>query len=160
MDTVVTNDAVIEAEEGRTLSDTSVIRLPVLPVRTDPINSVESAMRVLSFLKWKEPPAEEGKGRTAFAVLGGNRETGEVWVMAAIEGGAAPDHEHLPGGRYGELIITLAGTLEDTTDSGQEVQVGAGQILVHGDMTTHAPRASKFWLGIYHQPRGSRVIKG
>ena len=127
---------------------------PGLP--TGDFTSIDDVTARLSSLKWRVYPGESG-GKTAFTILGGNKETGELHVLAAIEGGSAPEHEHLAGGTYGELILTIAGELEDVSDDGEPVVLKPGQMLVHRGGSVHVPRASRFWFGYYHQPRGSRL---
>lgn len=130
---------------------------PSLP--TGDFSSIDDVLAKLSSLKWRVYPAGEGDaaGKTAFTVLGGNKETGEVHILAAIERGAAPRHEHVEGAAYGELILTIAGELEDIADDGEHVILRPGQMLFHRGGSIHAPRASTFWLGYYHQPRGSKL---
>ena len=94
----------------------------------------------------------------AYAILGGNRETGEIYVLAVIQNSVAPRHLHREGAEYGEKIGTFAGELRDVDDEGREVTVGPDDVLYHGPGTVHAPRA-KFWFGYYHQPRGSAIVK-
>lgn len=127
---------------------------PSLP--TGDFRSIDDVTSRLSWYKWKVYPSPDG-GKTAFTILGGNKETGELHVLAAIEGGAAPRHEHLDGGPYGEMILTIAGELEDLTDDGEPIVLRPGQILMHRGGSVHAPKASRFWLGYYHQPRGSKL---
>ena len=130
------------------------MNLPTLPL-TD-LKSIDDVRERLAWFKWKVYDSPAG-GRTAFTILGGNKETGELHVLAAIEGGAAPEHEHQDGGPYGELILTISGELEDVTDDGKPIVLRPGEILMHRGASIHAPRAPRFWLGYYHQPRGSRL---
>ena len=132
------------------------MNLPKLPLLDADFRSIDDVLARLPMYKWKAYPTPEG-GRTAFTILGGNKETGELHVLAAIEGGSAPEHEHLDGGAYGELIMTIAGELQDVTDEGEPVTLKPGQMLFHRGASVHVPRASGFWLGYYHQPRGSRL---
>ena len=97
-----------------------------------------------------------GKGRLRH--LGGNKETDEIFVLAALEKASAPAHEHIPGGPYGELIHTLSGELHDYTDDGEKVVLIPGETLMHAGATKHEPWAIGFWLGFYHQPRGQRTL--
>ena len=127
---------------------------PALP--TGDFHSIDDVIARLPSLKWRVYPSDDG-GKTAFTVLGGNKETGEVHILAAIERGSAPRHEHVDGGAYGELIMTIAGELEDIADSGEHVILRPGQMLFHRGGSIHTPRASTFWFGYYHQPRGSRI---
>ena len=130
--------------------------LPSLPCGD--FQSIDDVTTKLPFYKWRVHETPEG-GRTAFTVLGGNKETGELHVLAAIERGSAPEHEHVDGGTYGELILTIAGEMQDVTDEGEPVVLRPGQVLVHRGGSVHVPRASTFWFGYYHQPRGSRLTK-
>lgn len=124
---------------------------PTLPLGN--FTSMYQVLEMLPDLKWRL------HGQTAFAIIGGNKETGELHVLAVIEHGSAPEHEHIDGGPYGELIITISGELEDVDDDGVPVMLGPGQMLIHRGATVHTPKASNFWFGYYHQPRGSRLIK-
>ncbi len=80
--------------------------------------------------------------------------TKEIWAVATVENWGSPRHRHNPGGIYGELVITLAGCLEDVTDGGETVQCVPGTALWHAGNTVHQA-VGQFWAGIYHQPRGS-----
>lgn len=118
----------------------------------------------LEGLKWKVEEVEGldgGIGRIAFAVIGGNKSTGEIHVLAALENAAAPHHKHGPpslGNQYGELIISIAGELEDEDDATKPVMLGPGMHLVHAPGTHHRPRAPRFALVYYHQPHGSKLM--
>lgn len=131
--------------------------LPTAPVNPSELNNLDAVLAAFPFLRWKTHTGPDGQGRTAFAILSGNKETGEIWVLAVIEGTNAPEHEHLDGGPYGELIWTLAGELEDVADDGTPVRLGPGSVIVHKGGSAHSPRAT-FWFGGYHQPRGSRLV--
>lgn len=107
-------------------------------------------------LKWRVDADAEGRG-TAYAVLGGTRATGEIYVFAVIADATAPRHLHRGGADYGEKIGTFVGALHDFDDAGNPVVIGPSDVLYHGPGTVHAPRA-QFWFGYYHQPRGSELI--
>lgn len=77
-----------------------------------------------------------------------------VCAVATVENWGSPRHEHNAGGLYGELVITLAGALADTSDDGEEVLCVPGTAIYHAGGTIHQPEGD-FWAGIYHQPRGS-----
>ncbi|MEK7552294.1 MAG: hypothetical protein AAB534_02655 [Patescibacteria group bacterium] len=109
-------------------------------------------------LKWKVHPSADGKGRTAYAVVSGNRETGELWVMAVIENCTVPKHRHNSGGKYGEMILTISGALYDTIAHGHEVIYSSGSVVFLPEDSVHAPHAV-FWHGLYHQPRGSTLVE-
>lgn len=128
--------------------------LPTLPLGD--FKSIDDVKEKLPWYKWRVYDAPGG-GKTAFTVIGGNKETGELHVFAAIEGGDAPEHEHIDGGPYGELILTIAGELHDHTDEGEPVVLRPGQVLMHRGGSIHVPRAPQFWFGYYHQPKGSRL---
>jgi hypothetical protein len=130
---------------------------PSLP-RGD-FRSIEDVQQKLPSFKWRVHDTPEG-GRTAFTVIAGSKETGELHVFAVIERGTAPEHEHVDGGPYGELVITIAGELEDVTDDGEAVVLRPGQVLFHRGGSVHAPKSSTFWFGYYHQPRGSKLTRG
>ena len=107
-------------------------------------------------LKWRVDADDAGRG-TAYAVLGGDRSTGEVYIFAVIAESTAPRHLHRPGADYGEKIGTFVGELIDVDDEGNPVVIGPSDVLYHGPGTVHAPRA-QFWFGYYHQPRGSELV--
>ncbi len=122
--------------------------------------SVSEVVEKLPRFRWKVQEPSSG-GKIAYAVISGNKETGEVWVLAILENAAAPRHEHVAGGPYGEWILTIAGCLQDVDDSGKEIHLYPGDMLFHGGGTIHTPKPSSagnnaFWFGLYHQPRGSR----
>lgn len=107
-------------------------------------------------LNWKTDLDEFGNG-SAYAIVGGNRETGELFVFAILQNAAAPAHRHGPGEEYGEKIGTFFGAIEDVTDDGRPIEVGPDDVLYHAPGSIHQPRA-KFWFGYYHQPRGSEIV--
>jgi hypothetical protein len=105
-------------------------------------------------LQWQVEVDTAGGRVRALAPLFVDRTTGEIWAVAAVERWGSPRHLHNPGGIYGELVITLAGALDDTTDDGVPVQCVPGTALYHAPNTIHQATGA-FWVGIYHQPRGS-----
>jgi hypothetical protein len=107
-------------------------------------------------LRWTVEVDEKGDG-CAYAILGGKREAGEVYVLAVIQNSTAPRHTHRPGGEYGEKIGTFLGELLDKDDEGNDITIGPTDVHIHHSPSPHAPSA-KFWFGYYHQPRGSQVV--
>lgn len=122
-----------------------------------PLRSLDEVVATYQLYKWQIKPGATGTGRMAYAVVSGNKETGEIFVLAVLEDATAPRHRHHDGGLYGEWIITISGRLIDVTDDGQEIILPPGTTLHHMGNTVHAPRAT-FWFGFYHQPRGSSVV--
>ncbi len=109
-------------------------------------------------LRWRV--SESGPiGRVAYAVIDGNKQTGEIHILVAMEKAAAPLHEHLSGGTYGELILTFDGELDDVTGEGQPIKLLPGMHLIHEPNSRHQPKTSTFWFGYYHQPCGSKLIE-
>jgi hypothetical protein len=86
----------------------------------------------------------------AWAVVASDPQSGEAWAIAALDDASLPPHQPNPGGPYGELLFTLVGELIDT--------VGAGRIRFHSPDTMSTPRATGFWAGLYHQPRGVTAV--
>ena len=105
-------------------------------------------------LQWQVENDPAGCRARAVAPLHLDRATGEIWAVAVAENWGSPRHLHNPGGIYGELVITLAGSLDDVTDDGVAVQCTPGTALYHAPNTIHQATGA-FWVGIYHQPRGS-----
>ena len=91
---------------------------------------LEDVLNSHRHLKWKVHPSPDGTGQTAYAIVSGNKDTKECWIMAVIEKCAAPKHQHNPGGIYGEMILTIAGELHDIRDDGVPV-ISAKQSLCH-----------------------------
>ena len=109
-------------------------------------------------LQWRvERDNEFGKAR-ALAVFHLDQQTGEIWAIGALEQATAGKHVHNPGGLYGELVITLAGALNDIVDGGGPVELRTGSVLFHGPNTTHQASADVYWAGLYHQPRGCTPV--
>lgn len=106
--------------------------------------------------RWKVHQTNGG-GRYAYAVLSGNRQTGEIWVLEVMENCTAPEHIHAVSEQYGELVFILDGWLTDLTDTGQTVVLGKGGVLMHNTPRPHAPSA-RFAVLLFHQPRGSRLV--
>lgn len=120
------------------------------------MKTIAEVLAAFPSLKWRVDGDPEGSG-TAYAVLGGNRASGEIYVFAVIADSVAPRHRHREGADYGEKIGTFVGELLDHDDEGNPVVIGPSDVLYHGPNTTHAPRA-RFWFGYYHQPRGSELV--
>lgn len=137
--------------------------LPATGGGIQPIASVAAAVELLKGLNWKcqEVPGYKDASRSGhlgYAVLGGNPKTGDILVMAVIENAAAPKHRHREGAHYGERIWTLTGALHDVADNGTPVILTPESgLLVHGPGTIHQPWA-EWWIGWYHQPRGSEIL--
>lgn len=108
--------------------------------------------------KWRRGPTKDG-GLSAYAIIGGNQETGEINVLFALERGSAPEHEHLDGGPYLEFTGLFGGVMEDIDDSGEVVTLLPGYTLMHrgGAGRIHAPSTKTFCWGYYHQPKGMRL---
>jgi hypothetical protein len=110
-------------------------------------------------LQWRvERDNEFGKAR-ALAIFELNQTTGEIWAIGALEEATAGKHVHNAGGLYGELVITLAGELNDVTDGGEPVKLRTGSVIFHGPDTTHQANTDSYWAGLYHQPRGCTPVK-
>lgn len=120
------------------------------------MRSIAEVVASMGQLKWRVDTDSAGNG-TAYAILGGIKETGEIYVLAVIQNSVAPRHLHREGGDYGEKIGTFVGELYDIDDLGNPVVIGPSDVLIHGPGTVHAPRAN-FWFGYYHQPRGSVLV--
>jgi hypothetical protein len=122
----------------------------------DSIRSVQGVMEKLGplGLKWQVESDPANRRVRALAPLFANPETKEIWAVAAVENWGSPRHLHNPGGIYGEVVITLAGELDDIADDGTPVKCTPGTVLYH-DVNTIHQATGPFWAGIYHQPRGS-----
>ncbi|MCA9727960.1 MAG: hypothetical protein KC729_09780, partial [Candidatus Eisenbacteria bacterium] len=112
------------------------------------MQSSRDVLATFAKLNWKTDLDEEGNG-SAYAIVGGNRETGELFVFAILQNAAAPAHRHGDGEDYGEKIGTFFGELEDETDDGRPVRIGPDDVLYHAPGSIHQPRA-EFWFGYYH----------
>lgn len=117
------------------------------------VTTLDGVIAFFSKLTWKVIDLAGG-GRSAFAVIGGDKSTGDIVVIACIEGGTTPLHVH-PGG---EVIHTWAGMLMFDAELGGALY----ELLPNTTMklepdSQHAPRAD-FWVGIYRQPKGSTLV--
>lgn len=123
-----------------------------------PITSVATAMDALPHLKWQVQHREDG-GVVAFVKLHGGREEHDFLILTALERARTMPHEHLGNpGDEGELIMSLAGELYDVTDDGKETILRPGDKLRHAAGSRHAPFAPVFWLGLYRQKIGNRIV--
>jgi hypothetical protein len=93
-------------------------------------------------------------GKRVTGVVSTDRQTGGVWSFVALERASTGSHRHNSGGLYGELLITLAGELQDEMDDGTAVTLNRGAVLFHAADTAHNAKARRYWAGITHQPRG------
>jgi hypothetical protein len=98
--------------------------------------------------------ATSGGGSRATAVLAADPLTSAVWALIVLENSSTGPHQHNEGGTYGECVITLAGELDDVLDDGTAVKLGRGAVMFHAPSTNHDATAPRFWVGLYHQPRG------
>lgn len=128
---------------------------------TETVQSTIDQLQPLG-LQWQVENDPERSRVRALAPLFIDKGTGEIWAVAAVENWGSPRHEHNSGAIYGELVITLAGSLNDITDEGEAVQCVPGTAIWHAGGTIHQATTPGFWAGIYHQPRGStaRPIEG
>ena len=109
-------------------------------------------------LEWNFDHDPDGEGMRGLAVFDLNRETGGIWGLMVLDRTATGLHRHNGGGAYGECVITLAGELEDTLDNGSPVLLQTGAVMFHAADTTHEARTTRFWVGLYHQPRGCTPV--
>ena len=120
------------------------------------LRSMDDVLATFPKLNWKKDVDADGNG-TAYAVVGGDKQTGCLWVFAVIQKATAPRHRHERGAEFGEKIGTFAGELYDRDDSGRSVCLGPADVLYHEPGSVHQPHAD-FWFGYYHQPRGSTIL--
>jgi hypothetical protein len=107
-------------------------------------------------LMWVVEKNRDG-GSRATAVLTADPLTRGVWALIVLEDASTGRHQHNEGGVYGECVITLAGELDDVLDDGTAVKLGRGAVMFHAPTTVHEATA-KFWVGLYHQPRGCTLL--
>ncbi len=126
-----------------------------------PIYSVEAAKAAFPHLKWRDAPSfgNGGKGKITFAIMGGDKRSGDVTILLAMEDGArAPTHFHneRPGWPYRETITMLIGVLHDVFATEPDRVLRAGETIDLADSNTHAPSVASggFALLIYRQPAG------
>lgn len=117
------------------------------------IQSIDDLIKAFPDFKWNVRNLEGG-GQTAYVIIGGDKKTGDITILAAIEKGRVPKHTHR--GRepfeYGERIITLIGQLKGVSEEDPDLALDPGiHDLAPGSQ--HQPYAD-FWVGIYHQPGG------
>ena len=85
-------------------------------------------------------------------------ESSGFWAIVVLESASTGMHLHNRGGAYGECIITLAGELHDLRDDRKPVTLRRGDVMFHAPYTIHDPSAPQFWVGLWHQPRGSLPV--
>jgi hypothetical protein len=107
-------------------------------------------------LKWVVEKISGG-GSRATAILAADPQTCGVWALIVLEHAGTGLHQHNEGGVYGECVITLAGELDDVLDNGIAVKLNRGAVMFHAPTTIHEANA-KFWVGLYHQPRGCTAV--
>ncbi|MCR4312599.1 MAG: hypothetical protein NUV56_04945 [Candidatus Uhrbacteria bacterium] len=124
-----------------------------------PITSVETAKAAFPNLKWRDD--QPTVGAIAYAIMGGDRATGDITILLAMEGGAcAPVHNHIEreGWPFRETITCLAGSMYGIKQDDAGFVLEAGQSVDLNDSENHAPRvlADGFALVIYRQPAGHK----
>jgi quercetin dioxygenase-like cupin family protein len=97
-------------------------------------------------------------GKRSVSILKSDPDTGDIWSLVLLERGSLGKHAHNCGGSYGELIIGLAGKLNDKTDNGRRVVLRAGDVLFHAPGSVHEASTRTFWAGLIHQPRGCMSV--
>ncbi len=125
--------------------------------------SFSDALEVFPELQESVTAGFNSSGRMAFALLARNADTGQVIVLAAMENCVAPPHLHKSGGSYGECTFTFAGNLGDFSWTNgkrivEKVSIGVLPPLLWEGNTFHQPFADTFWLGLYDQPRGMKLL--
>ncbi len=123
------------------------------------ITSVDEAKAAFPDLKWRDAPS----GRSAFAICGGERTTGDITIFLAMEKGAsAPTHIHREriGWPFRESITCLAGRLFGTDPHNPDYVLQAGESIDLNDDTPHRPYVTDvgFALVTYRQPAGHIVV--
>ena len=127
----------------------------------DSVTTIEAAIKALAGLdlKWQVQNGPGPGARSAIAVLERNGGTGDIWAVAALQKSWSTHHRHNnEGGDYGEMIVTLGGALPDTDATGEPVSLTRGTIIYHPGGMEHQKFYSDFWLGVFHQPRGSTPL--
>jgi quercetin dioxygenase-like cupin family protein len=104
--------------------------------------------------KWRVGPGAKNTGQVAIAVLNFDDTTGETLVFGAVEGDVVPLHQDVDG----HTIITLAGKAHDITDDGESVELNRGKVIVHGLGSIHSTGTETFWVFLYYQPRGEKLL--
>lgn len=133
------------------------------------IHSVEAAKAAFPHLKWRDAPSANGKGKIAFAIVGGNKATGDNTIFLAMENGAkAPLHTHRMRTHrstiwpFRESLTMLIGELHDVfgEKSGVVLVAGNDGVADLGGDDAHAPSVPDggFALLIYRQPAGSDAV--
>ena len=111
--------------------------------------------------------AEIGPGSSFHAevLLERHPDTGEVLVFSFAVGPIDyPEHTHgsdvqVHGAEYGERYWTLQGRIYDVRDGGHPfIHSPWMDPVTHAVGTTHQPRVDRFWVGVFHQPAGSRLV--
>lgn len=128
------------------------------------IRSVQDAKEAFPQLRWKDLVSGSG-GRMAFAIVGGNKGTGDITIFLAMEDGAtAPLHRHnnREGWPFNESITVLVGSLYDVDPGQPDLAVDSGRSIDLIGNRPHAPRVNSggFALVIYRQPAGMELIDG
>lgn len=119
--------------------------------------------RVLRAFNWKERALAQGGPDAAMltTLIEHNAATGFTVVLYAIRNGVAPLHVHTGGADYGEVLVTLAGQVNDlelSPRTGRPLSQRPGDPPIGlGPGSVHAPSA-EFVVGLFVQPHGSRLI--
>lgn len=126
----------------------------------EPINNFDDVLKTFPQLETNVQKGFNGLGRQSFLILEKNPLTVGTIVIAAMEQCMALPHFHV--GRevhtYGEMIITLAGNLEEHDTYNPTIYSGQNQCFLWKAGSVHQPQARNFWCGIYHQPGGLKLL--
>ena len=125
------------------------------------IRSVQDVLDVFPDLKWRD--GKPTVGRSQYAIVGGDRATGDMTVFLAMEGGArAPLHTHREreDWPFRETITCLAGEMYETDPNRPDFVLRAGMTVDLPTDKPHSPYVSVegFALVTYRQPAGSDAV--
>ena len=154
-----------EALPGPAVKDDCALRLPIaVPdelLRLDGVaQTIDGVIRHFSPLRltWTVELDVPRGGARASAVLQKDDLTGAVWLLGVLQTAGTGLHSHNEGGPYGECVITLAGEMDDVLDDGTPVRLERGAVMFHAPNTIHEATSSRYWVGLYHQPRGCTLM--
>lgn len=118
-----------------------------------PITSVELAKAAFPHLRWRDQPSDNGKGKIAYVICGGDKQTGDIIIFLALEDGAAT-YEHVHIGS--EHITVFAGELCGVKDGDDLFVLSAGESIDLEGGSKHRPYVQEggFCLLWYRQTCG------
>lgn len=124
------------------------------------IRSVTDAKEAFPNLKWRD--ISNNTGDMAFAICGGDKDTGDITILLAMGARTqSPLHRHRKRENwpFREMITCLSGELYGVDPENSGFVLKAGQTADLSGDSAHEPYVTDFALVLYRQPAGHDLVE-